>query len=233
MKLLLITILLTSFLFSDEMQRIDSIVKDISKLRQDYAKCQESLKTVQPIEINMVEYQQNDDVLNRYKRLLLDEKEKNAILVDEIDSLSSSITKLKNRKVKEPTIVQEVKVVKEVELVEVVKLVEICSNTNDINPNPFPKLMPKEKKTEKKISKKVQKKVEIKHGAKTYRLNKDSSIYNARDGKKVDSWEKDSSFTSNKQTAIWIKITGYFVNKKWQRAKKELWVKQSDTTFRY
>ncbi len=226
MKIFLITILLTLFVSADEMQRIDSIVKDISKLREDYARCQMSLKSKEPIQVDIVKYQQNDDEVKKYKRLLRDEKEKNSILKVEINSLHLSLKKIKNKKIKKSNIDKEV------------NLIELCSNIKEIEANPFPKLIPKEAKVEKKIEIKkieIKKEIEIKTkgGAKTYRLNKQSSIYDLPNGKIIDSWESESSFTSSKETASWVKITGYFVDRKWQRSKKDLWVKQSDTTFRY
>ncbi len=71
---------------------------------------------------------------------------------------------------------------------------------------------------------------EIKIKPTTYRLNKDAYIYDGVNGKKIDKWEKRTSFTTYIITDNdWIKITGYFVNRKWQKAKRDLWVKKEDT----
>jgi len=42
--------------------------------------------------------------------------------------------------------------------------------------------------------------------------------------KVLEQWEKHTSFTSNVKSKNRIKITGYFVNKKWRKASKEMWV---------
>lgn len=243
MKILTVTILFAISLFGDEMQRINSIVQDITNLRKDYAQCQASLKDKKPIKVDMLKYQDNDDELRKYKRLLKDEREKNIILNNELNSLSLEYADMKSKKIdtkeKKLRVVEVVKIEKEkeVKVVEVVKLVEVCSNASAINPNPFPKLMPKETKVEKKIKTKMIKKTIVKEkkktsSAKTYRLNKDSAIYDAPNSKEIDSWEKGSSFTSSEQTDKWIKITGYFVDKKFRGAKKSMWVEQTNAILR-
>ena len=66
--------------------------------------------------------------------------------------------------------------------------------------------------------------------ASTFRLNETASIYDEVGGKKVLEWEKNRSFTSNQRTQNWIKITGYFVNRKWQKAEESLWIEESKVT---
>ncbi len=61
-----------------------------------------------------------------------------------------------------------------------------------------------------------------------YRMATNAPIYNAPGGSVVDTWEARRSFTSGTVSNGWIKITGYFVNRVWQRADQELWVKESD-----
>ena len=61
-----------------------------------------------------------------------------------------------------------------------------------------------------------------------YRMATIASIYNAPNGTKVDMWEAGRSFTSGTSSGGWIKITGYFVNRVWQSADEEYWVKESD-----
>ncbi|HEX5329937.1 hypothetical protein [Sulfuricurvum sp.] len=61
-----------------------------------------------------------------------------------------------------------------------------------------------------------------------YRMATNAPIYNAPSGRVVDTWEARRSFTSGTASNGWIKITGYFVNRVWQRADEELWVKESD-----
>jgi predicted RND superfamily exporter protein len=82
----------------------------------------------------------------------------------------------------------------------------------------FPKLMMKEQNNpnDEKI---------IRFKAAAFRLKYESIIYDGINGKNIDKWEKHRSFTSSIKTKSWIKVTGYFVNKKWTPAKKEMWIK--------
>lgn len=61
-----------------------------------------------------------------------------------------------------------------------------------------------------------------------FRMATNAPVYNAPGGSIVDTWEARRSFTSGTVSNGWIKITGYFVNRVWQRADEELWVKESD-----
>lgn len=63
----------------------------------------------------------------------------------------------------------------------------------------------------------------------TYRVKEESSVYNAPEGKVVKIWESDTSFTSNISQGKWIKVTGYFVNRKWIKNTQEMWVKEEYT----
>ncbi len=65
--------------------------------------------------------------------------------------------------------------------------------------------------------------------AKTYRVHKDADIYEAPEGKSIDRWKAMTSFTSMQKEGKWIRITGYFVDKKWHSARDvSLWIRQSD-----
>jgi (2Fe-2S) ferredoxin len=63
-----------------------------------------------------------------------------------------------------------------------------------------------------------------------YRMANNASIYNAPNGKAIDTWEERRSFTGNSPANGWIHITGYFVNRVFQgtAAGENLWVKESD-----
>jgi len=91
------------------------------------------------------------------------------------------------------------------------------------NPNKFPKLSLKNKYIDKKQKPEVVKVVK----ARSFHLKKDTKIYDSISGKEIDIWEKGTSFTSNKMSQNWIKITGYFVNKKWTKAKSGMWIRKT------
>ena len=66
--------------------------------------------------------------------------------------------------------------------------------------------------------------------ASAFRVSVDVSIYDAPNGKVVSTWEAMKSFTSNQKRGGWIKITGYFVDKKWRPSRDEsLWVEERFT----
>lgn len=67
-----------------------------------------------------------------------------------------------------------------------------------------------------------------KSGPSAYRMATNAAVYNAPGGSVVDTWEARRSFTSGTEVNGWVKITGYFVNRVWQRADQDLWVKESD-----
>ncbi|MEA1956226.1 MAG: hypothetical protein U9N02_07005 [Campylobacterota bacterium] len=182
MKLLFSIFILISLLNGDEIQRIEEIISDITKLRSDYKKCQKDLKN------RFVKTDYNE--LEKYKILLKKEKEKNNKLLAEhkkmlvdmkwyTDTIGSLEEKLKEKVVKS-------------EIVNIEKNIE-------------------------------SKTVFFKAG--TFRLISSSNIYDKINGKKIDNWEKHRTFTSNIKSNDWIKITGYFINKKWHKAQNEKWIK--------
>ena len=68
--------------------------------------------------------------------------------------------------------------------------------------------------------------------ASTYRLSSDGAIYDSPNGKQINSWTKNTSFTSNRKTINWVKITGFFIDKKWKKAKEDMWIKKSQVSKR-
>jgi len=120
------------------------------------------------------------------------------------------------------------------------KVKTICSDDN-----PFPKLMakgdsalehPRENtKPLEDINKApLRSKVKsiIRGKASAYRVKLQSKIYNLPNGEVMEVWDEQTSFTSNISQGEWIKVTGYFKDKKWRRATEELWVKAEDTVKR-
>jgi len=237
MKILFLTIGLLSILYSDDIQRIELIVKDISELRGKYEKCNEELKE------KSIQCEKSQERVNKYKKLYNDEKRKRLLLETQIDNnadkkksnryLLKRINKLekllKNRekllKAKENSNENQRK--KSIVTTDGASLATLfkqkCEETDG-----FPKLMMKkqyqiESLDESKI---------IKFKAAPFRLKTESVIYDNINGNKIAQWERGTSFTSNKKTRSWIQITGYFVDKKWRSAKKEMWVKQAQVSKR-
>ncbi|WP_457749613.1 hypothetical protein [Sulfurimonas sp.] len=165
MKFLLVLVFVLN-LYADEIQRINSIVDDITKLRMDYKKSQEELNIYK------------DRVKTLEKKL----------------KIANNLLKTKQKPI-ENTVVNDADCFKN-------------------QTNTFPKLKMRIKVIHTKAS--------------AFRLKKDAPIYNAINGKKIDEWEKGTSFTSNQKTEKFIKITGYFKNKQWVKAEKPLWIRSDD-----
>ena len=234
MKLLLVVLVLSLFLNADEMKRIEAIVNDITKLRGEYEGCQTEAKI--------------------YSMQLKDERDRNKILTQEMNSFNdlykkeieykNKIQKLENKikmqkellKIKENNkkdlvienvIVDKTKEKERKTLVIKEKTIENLVLVNCEEPNPFPKLVMKKEflqDDEKELS--VEKLERFKASA--FRLNKNAMIYDKVNGEKIDEWSIDTSFTSSIRTQNWVRITGYFVDKVWEPASKELWIKSSD-----
>jgi len=101
-----------------------------------------------------------------------------------------------------------------------------------IDDNPFPVLLKKEtaKKPEIKRTPEEIKAPEPKQrSSAVYRIKGESAIYNALDGDVIDVWEDKRSFTSNISQDNWIRITGYFINRKWTKANTQMWVEREHT----
>ncbi len=81
-------------------------------------------------------------------------------------------------------------------------------------------------KEENKFPKLKLKKSQIFHfKASAFRLREDADIYGDKESLKIiDRWERGTSFTSNARTKTRVKITGYFVDKVWKKADKEMWI---------
>ncbi|QOY53457.1 hypothetical protein HUE88_06765 [Candidatus Sulfurimonas baltica] len=138
------------------------------------------------------------------KKQLNEEKQKNTILSAKKDFENDLAASNKNLS-------------KKVEELE--KIILTLRKNNSVGvaqeENSFPKLAMKEQYKEKVVAFK----------AAPFVLQTDSIIYNSINGKKIDEWKKGTSFTSNQKSENWIKITGYFVDRKWKNSKTEMWVK--------
>ena len=206
MKLILLLLLFLNSYGSDEVTRIESIVKDIQKLRSDYNKQEEELGI--------------------YKYDLSDEKEKNGILNNEIDSLTIQLKKVKKLlKIKEKENIVNKNNLKKISKNKI-NLQKCMNNQIVVDDNPFPKLQMKKEFRESENEKLSTFK------AKSFRFNKSANIFDSIDGTVVDNWESTTSFTSNVKSKNWVKITGYFVDKVWRSSQKEMWVKAEDVTVR-
>ena len=197
---------LTFFLYAStlfatqEIQRIDSIVSDIEKLRHNY---ESQLRELQNKNIIL------ENKNSRYKKKIADLKK-------QIKSLQKQ--QAKEAKREKPKVIIKEKIKK----VVIISKPLLCEDENK-----FPKLKLKNNYVTPKIKNQEVKRVHFQAAA--FRLREDADIYAGVNSLEVvERWEKGTSFTSNVKTATRIKITGYFVEKVWRKADKELWVKCSN-----
>jgi len=94
-----------------------------------------------------------------------------------------------------------------------------------VDDNPFPKLLKKEPQK----SSSTQKAKSTNKASGVYRMRGENAVYDKINGEVIAIWEDRRSFTSNVSKDGWIKITGYFVDRKWRRAKNEIWIQKEHT----
>lgn len=185
MRYVFVFFLLLGFAYSNEIQRIEDIIKDISKLRLENERCKEELSGSDKLLEENIKLQKRVDEL------------------EEIVKKQKILLKTKEKTEKKP-FVQSEKCEKE---------------------TPFPALIMKEEHKETSDEKSMI----VTFKASAFRLKTDSIIYDAPNGENIDLWEKGTSFTSSSMMDGWIRISGYFVKRKWRKAQKEMWVKSAQT----
>ena len=215
--------LIISLLYGDEIQRMEMIVSDIAKLRISYETCKDELKSVK-----------SSKLTNLYKpEKTTDIKNENYILNQKVVKLTKQLLNIQNiLKIKDREIISlrnkiNHKRTKKVKIKEnkALSLENICKKVYVEDDNPFPTLIMKDKY-------KTQKMKITTYKASSFRTKHVSSIYAYPDAKKIEQWEGGKSFTSNKKTSKWIKITGFFINKQWQKVSHDMWIKNSDVVKR-
>ncbi len=213
MKSILISLFLISSLYSDEMKRIEAIVQDITELRSDYEKCKDELKSSSSAKFSAVISKSEN-----FEKLYNEEKKKNISLKAKINS----IEKIKNSNEVLSREIQELK--KELNVQKKISETKNKTIQKFMNEslackeeNKFPKLMMKED---------INGSTEFFKPTSFYLIS-ESAIYDDINGQEIDTWVQSRSFTSNQKRDGWIKITGYFVDKKWRSAKKSMWIKST------
>ena len=182
MRYFLLVVVFTFTLWGDEIQRIESIVKDIEELRKQY-------------DASLEQHQKDSEKIKQYEQVIKSLKIK----------IKNQEKLLKNKENKNKKTVKTKKCIYEIKK----------------NDNKFPNLVMKH--TQKDST------VQIEYfTASAFRLRHDAPIYNDVKGSVIATWEAKTSFTSNQRFGKWIKITGYFTNRVWHSAEKELWVHSED-----
>jgi len=255
MKFILIALFFTSITYADGIQRIETIVEDIAKLRTYNEECEENKynnmsnisvgvstsisrdKQIIPecnLEAEKVEKQKS--LPQNKKEALVQNSDAYAALVRKKNNLEKKIKELKKKLQKEKKLCkikdygeknfEKSNKEKKAKTKEKTSF-NLKNLSRDIickEDNYFPKLMMKKKyQNTIPISEKI-----ISFKATSFHLKDDSNIYDYPNKNIVDRWEKNRTFTSNKKTLDWIKISGKFLDKRWTKVRDALWIKKDD-----
>ena len=218
----------------DEIERINSLVKEVESMRMGYEKCQEELKlcnkSLRPSSSSTKEMEYKKSLEN-LQAINAEKEKKIKNLQNQIINLKSQIqnykSSLKNKDLRIASLEKEVKKLQLLRQKNKQKSKACTSTQKSVI------LLKKEKQqhllldNEKRVIVKEDYKVTITR-PKTFRTLNEADIYDKPGGKKIDRWEKGRSFTSYMDAGEWVKITGYFIDRKWTKANRDLWIKRSD-----
>lgn len=196
MKHILVLVILFSFSYSDEIQRIESIVKEITQLRLKYKIAQEELNLK-----NINEKKQNEKILS---------------LENQIQSYENQ-SKLKENNVKILKPISKEKICKPVKVKP-----KIIYRTQKLdNPNKFPKLMMKSEYIRYKRVRMKSKTYRLAIRTNIYDEKYGNKIKIWDKNAAFTSNEKAVA----KGKVTWFKVSGYYVKKLWVPAKSSMWLK--------
>ncbi len=222
--------MLTSFMLfglvhlgADEIERINNLIKEVKKLRMNYTTCRHQL-----IELSKNKERAPQD---RNTHLYATWKQQQAVLTRELEQAHQNERNLKDQ----IQSLQEALKAKEQALTALQTKNDSLTRKIEALQNELYRKKQKQEpvKNDANTSRTGQKKqpsVETLHYTKpkTFRTNKEAPIYDAKNGKQIATWEAHRSFTSNIESGDWIKITGYFIDRVWTPAKRNLWIKKED-----
>ena len=239
MKKIVLACALSALLYGDEIERINALVKEIANLRTGYEQCKHDLDLYK----HQTRMQENDSQVRECEdalhKLSLSSKNESQKLQKEIENLKNQIKKYKNSlKIKSNKIAKlekELAKYKSKKHKNMKNQIKKKHQTSTKEVCLVPAVIIKEKQKQTHIALDKEGRVVIKESykitttrPKTFRTLREAVIYDKPGGVRTDKWEKGRSFTSYIESGSWIKITGYFVNRKWTKAKKEMWIKKSD-----
>lgn len=225
---------LCALLSANEIERIESIVNDVTKLRTNYEVCQQKLMVAEAevksgVKVNGSS--QNDAHADKIAALeqALEASRKNERLsersLEHANTQIAQLQKLVSEQKRHIAVLSDVRDER-----VVTKTVEVPKPCPD--PNPFPKLMMKDTApaSQNGVKGVAQKGETVYFKACAFRVTEDADIYDAPGGKVTERWEAQTSFTSNRKRDGWVRITGYFVEGTWRPSRERtLWVKESLT----
>ena len=241
MKRIGLSFLLVTLLNADEIERINALVKEVESMRVGYEKCEEQLKIYKTSPKSAAISVKQDECETTLKNIQDGTKKKIESLQTKIKDLESQIVEYKNKlKLKTKEIKSLHKQIDSLKT-DILKKEKSLSQqaTGKLSKRKClqlqkPLIIEKEKQSE-QLALDSQNRVVVQERytvrvtkPKTFRTLHEADIYDKPDGAKIDRWVEGRSFTSYIESGDWIKITGYFVDKKWTEAKKELWIRKFD-----
>jgi flagellar biosynthesis chaperone FliJ len=229
--------LICAALAGDEIERIESIVNDVTELRANYELCR--------VRLSSLEQEQNglrSEEAEAYKakiadleKALADRGEQERLTKRSLEHANMQISQLEQLVSEQKRHIATLNTAPEARVVtKTVTLQAACPERN-----PFPQLKMKEEpllepapqpQNEPAKPAGAEQMQTVYFEPSAFRVSTDADICDAPGGSVVERWEASTSFTSNQKRGGWIRITGYFVDRQWRPNKeRELWVKEGLT----
>ena len=239
MKKIGLALVLVSLLSGDEIERINALVKEVESMRVGYEKCEEQLKLCQTSSKSSTNIVKKEECSSKLAELRSKDEKEFEKLRKQIENLKNQINKYENTLKTKSKEIEKLKtaIEKLKEKSKKAKEKKVKNQKALSKECVAPKktvVVVKEEKTQ-HLALDPKNRVEIRENysvtitePKTFRTLNEAEIYDRPEGNVVQKWEKGRSFTSYMESGEWVKITGYFVDKKWTEAEKELWIKRSD-----
>lgn len=209
MKRVVLIVAISTLLYGDEIERINLLVDEIDGMRKGYEKCTQQLQICRSQKPKQQECKKGSLKTNQVDKRMIQN------LQNENNNLKIKIKRYKDLQVENNNLKNQINKYKNLLKIKTEEIEDLQK-----------KLTIAKKKTSQKRSHKHFKIITTQ--PKTFRTRIKADIFDKPDGLKIDRWEKGRSFTSYIKSGNWIKITGYFIDKKWTKAKKDLWIKEED-----
>ncbi|MDO8453551.1 MAG: hypothetical protein Q7S59_03145 [Sulfurimonas sp.] len=165
-----------------------------------------------------------NQIISELERMLDDQNKALKLKEGEINSLKKELAEKNRTKENQITSIKSSKT----------KTAAVTTATPIVEENKFPKLQMREDEAPKNLFQEYETPKNLSSEAiypsiASFRLTVDCEVYDSVGGTKVmATWIKGRSFTSNQRTKNWVKVSGYFVDKVWQKATEELWIEAAN-----
>jgi len=231
MKRWMAAALLGAALQGNEIERIESIVNDVTQLRARYEECRATLALMGNRQNDAARCSAQEERIRTLEAESEKLREQNRVLQHALEHATAQATQLEQLVQEQKRHIASLNTARPAEERPAPAPARCVAECPD--PNPFPKLAPKQleaaavpvRAAEPAATPEAE---SVSFEAAAFRLVEESAIYDAPGGKVVARWEAQTSFTSNRKRGGWIQITGYFVDRKWRPCSgdERLWVEE-------